>query len=179
MQTKDLGIGARVKHERYGEGIVSDISLDSVSVFFRQHGDKEFSIEYEGFEIIAEVPRPVDTLSLDDVESALAGVLQRFADFTPTVTIADRYKGGKMILAPRDESLSSKEIPIDTFFHKIVMVRDRLRVLEQQVNKSEKLDDAEKVQLQQYITRIYGSLTTFNVLFKDKADHFKGDSSKV
>lgn len=178
MTTKELGIGARVRHDRYGDGIVSEVSLDSVTVFFRQHGDKEFSIEYDGFEITKAVPRPDDALTLDDVESALAGVLQRFADFTPTVTIAERYKGGKLILAPRDESLSKKEIAIDNFFHKIVMVRDRLRVLEQQINKQDKLDDAEKVQLQQYITRIYGSLTTFNVLFKDKGDHFRGESSR-
>lgn len=178
MHTKELGVGSRVKHERYGEGIVSDISLDSVTVFFRQHGDKEFSSDYNGWEIISGVPRPVDSLSIDDVESALAGVLQRFADFTPTVSIAERYKGGKLLLAPRDESLSSKEVPIDVFFHKIVMVRDRLRVLEQQINKQEGLSDADKVQLQQYITRIYGSLTTFNVLFKEKGDHFKGESTK-
>jgi hypothetical protein len=82
-----------------------------------------------------------------------------------------------MILQPGDTSLKSKEIPIDTFFHKIVMVRDRLRVMEQRINSS-KLTDEEKVSLQQYITRIYGSLTSFNVLFKYKDDHFKGDSSK-
>lgn len=178
MTTKELGIGAKVKHDRYGEGIVSDISIDSITVFFRQHGEKEFSLDYEGFEIIKEVPRSENTLTLEEVESALAGVLQRFADFTPTVSIAERYRGGKVILQPRDTALSAKEIPIDTFFHKIVMVRERLRVLEQQINKQENLGDDEKIQLQQYITRIYGSLTTFNVLFKNKEDHFKGEGRR-
>lgn len=73
--------------------------------------------------------------------------------------------------------MAVKEVPIDTFFHKIVMVRDRLRVMEQKINSSA-LDDATKVDLQQYLTRIYGSLTTFNVLFKDKDDSFSGSKSR-
>ena len=82
-----------------------------------------------------------------------------------------------MILKPRDASLKSKEIPIETFFHKIVMTRDRLRVMEQRINSHKGLSGEEKVNLQQYITRIYGSLTTFNVLFDDRDYHFRGDSS--
>jgi hypothetical protein len=90
--------------------------------------------------------------------------------YTP---IADRFKGGTLLIQPKDANLQSKEIPLDTFFHKIVMARDRLRVLEQKINSSN-IADAEKVELQQYITKVYGSLTTFNVLFRDKEDKFAG-----
>ncbi|MBN1585933.1 MAG: hypothetical protein JW937_00715 [Candidatus Omnitrophica bacterium] len=87
--------------------------------------------------------------------------------------LGNKWQGGTLILKPENVEQQAKEVPIETFFHKIVMVRNNLRVLEQKINSNDKLADAEKVELQQYITRSYGSLTTFNVLFKSKADHFK------
>lgn len=83
-----------------------------------------------------------------------------------------------MLLKPGNPALQAKEIPVDTFFHKIVMLRDRLRVLEQNINAHSVLTDEEKINLQQYITRIYGSLTTFNVLFASKEDYFVGAKSE-
>jgi uncharacterized radical SAM superfamily protein len=74
--------------------------------------------------------------------------------------------------------MQPKEVPIDNFFNKIIMLRDRLRVLEQRINAHEVLSDEEKINLQQYITRIYGSLTTFNVLFRNDEDHFVGERGK-
>ncbi len=92
------------------------------------------------------------------------------------VGMADKWEGGALILKPGDSSLKSKEIDIEAFFHKIVMVRDRLRVLEQKINTHSNFTESEKVEMQQYITRCYGSLTTFNILFKKEEDKFQGMS---
>lgn len=94
--------------------------------------------------------------------------------YTP---LGDKWTGGKLILQPPSSSMATKEIPIELFFHKIVMLRDRLRVLEQNINAHKVLKDEEKIHLQQYITKIYGTLTTFNVLFKDKTDYFIGEKT--
>jgi len=90
------------------------------------------------------------------------------------VDIGDRWHGGELVIKPGREGTSDKSIPLDIFFKKIVQVRDKLRVLEQKVNGHKGLSNEDKVQLQQYITACYGSLTTFNVLFKEKSDHFVG-----
>ncbi len=88
--------------------------------------------------------------------------------------LAAKWEGGVLQLVPGKAELQGKEIPIDALFHKVVMVRDRLRTLEQRLNAHPKLTDAERVEMQQYITRCYGSLTSFNILFREKSDHFVG-----
>ena len=113
-------------------------------------------------------------LDQHDLEQIRAAVSDALAGELAPVELAKKWAGGKIEIWPREVGLGAKELPIDDFFHKIVLLRDRLRVLEQQINGHAKLDDADKVHLQQYITRCYGSLTTFNVLFRDKADHFSG-----
>jgi hypothetical protein len=173
---KILGIGSRVNHPTYGKGVVTNVTSLHYWVTFLDSGMETLDIDDSAIEIIEAVENEVDTVSFYEVETVFRKLLQRYSDISETIHIADKWKGGKLILEP-GTATQSKEVPIDTFFHKIVMVRDRLRVMEQKINAS-KLDDADKVDLQQYITRIYGSLTTFNVLFKLQDDYFVGEKSK-
>ncbi len=174
---KLLGIGSRINHSEYGFGVVTNVDSKHYWVTFQKNGLETIALNDE-FDIIEAVNQEVDSVSFYEVESSLRKILKQWSDVTEIVPIADKFKGGNLIIKPADANLSSKEIPIDTFFHKIVMVRDRIRVMEQKINSSKTLADQDKVDLQQYITRIYGSLTTFNVLFKLKSDHFVGAKSK-
>ncbi len=172
-ETGTLGIGSRVRHPAYGDGVVIRLHKAAYEVCFMLYGIKHVGLEYKQWDIIDAVAAE-EQVSFSAAEKSLMKILRHFSDITEEVPLGDRWEDGTMILKPADENLKSKEIPIVTFFHKIVMVRDRLRVMEQRINSS-KLSDEEKVNLQQYITRIYGSLTTFNVLFKYKEDQFSGD----
>lgn len=171
---KILGIGSRISHTEFGNGVITNVSSNMYWVTFMDNGLETIEIDSD-YEVIEAIENEVDTVSFFDVESSLVSILQKWSDATQRVAIADKWKGGTLVLEPGEAGLSNKEIPINTFFHKIVMVRDRIRVMEQKINSSKNLDDQEKVDLQQYITRIYGSLTTFNVLFKTKSDHFVGE----
>lgn len=169
----NLGIGSRIKSESFGIGVIVKVFPNTYGITFMQHGYMELS-QGDGLEVIEGLPKATDVVSMKDVEQTFKRLLRKYMGEHERVKLGDRWEGGTMILQPADENLRAKEIPIETFFHKIVMVRDKLRVLEQRVNSSKNLSDEEKVNIQQYITRAYGSLTTFNVLFKDKKDHFKG-----
>lgn len=173
---KLLGIGSRIKHNEFGLGVVTNITSKHYWVTFIENGLETIDIDSE-FEVIEGVEDEVDSVSFYEVETILKNMLKKWSDVSEIVPIGDKWKGGKLILEPKDTNLVSREIPIDSFFHKIVMVRDRIRVMEQKINSSN-LDDQSKVDLQQYITRIYGSLTTFNVLFKIKEQQFTGAKSK-
>lgn len=170
-----LGIGSRIRHADFGDGVIINVKSSGYNITFMQFGMKLIKLEYP-FEIIEEVERDSDLVSLLDIEMSLSKVLQRWSDFTEIVPLGDKWKGGKLILKPGRHDLSNKEMPIDAFFHKIVMLRDRLRVMEQRINSSN-LEDEEKVNLQQYITKIYGTLTSFNVLFKNTEHIFVGDKA--
>lgn len=168
-----LGIGSRIEHLEFGIGVITNVTTKQYWVTFIKNGLETIAIN-DDFTIIEAVENEVDTVSLYDVEKSLKDILRRWSDVTEIAPIADKWKKGTIIFQPEDANVSNKEIPIATFFHKIVMVRDRIRVMEQKINASKTLEEQDKIDLQQYITRIYGSLTTFNVLFKSKSDHFKG-----
>jgi hypothetical protein len=174
---QELGIGSRVRHANFGDGVVVNVKSHTYSIVFTAHGRKEMSRAQTELEIIEAIESPDDMISSADVERTLTQILRKWADVQEEVSLGNKWLGGKMILQPADKGLSGKEIPIDTFFHKMVMLRDRLRVLEQRINSHDKLTDEDKVNMQQYITRIYGSLTSFNVLFKFPHDYFVGEKS--
>jgi len=173
-----LSIGTRVRHPQYGAGIILDNQHSFYNVAFPNYGEKAVDKGYTDLEIIELAPAPEQRLSLGDVERLMTQVLREWSGVTETIPLGKRWKGGTLTLQPADPNQKPKEMPIETFFHKIVMVRDRLRVMEQQINSNKGLSDEEKVNLQQYITRIYGSLTTFNVLFESSEDHFKGEGKR-
>jgi len=171
-----LGIGSRISHNEFGKGVVTNVTSKHYWITFIENGLETIDLDSE-FDVIEATEDDVDTVSFYEVESSLVEILKKWSDASEVVPIADKWKGGKLILEPGDINLQSKEIKIDDFFHKITMVRDRLRVMEQKVNSSN-LEEQEKIDLQQYITRSYGSLTSFNVLFKLKSQQFVGQRSK-
>ncbi|MGB3607213.1 hypothetical protein, partial [Psychroserpens sp.] len=125
-----LGIGSRIDHGTFGKGVVTNITSKHYWVTFMDNGLETIDIDSE-FEIIDACEDEVDTISFAEVESSLVHILRRWSDASEIVNISDKYKGGKLVLQPKDTTLKGQEMPIDTFFHKITMVRDRLRVMEQ------------------------------------------------
>lgn len=176
---KALKKGTKVDHEKYGIGIITDVSLTSYEVLFERGGRLQFSKNRFEADILEEEADDIsgnadETVKAQEILDALERLLDRGAALQEVIPLGDKWEGGVMVLQPGNTDLKGKEIPIETFFHKIVMLRDRLRVLEQNINSHAKLTDEEKIDLQQYITRIYGSLTTFNILFDDKEHYFSG-----
>jgi hypothetical protein len=176
MQIEALHIGMKVRHPQYGVGTVKTISEATAEILFND-GKRTVAPEPSGLE-------PAEPqASIHALELPLAQVVQQTVDATIrrlglekpesfVEQLGARWHGGKAVMHPADPTLQTKEIPLETFFHKVVMVRNNLRVLEQKINAHDKLTDGDKVEMQQYITRSYGSLTTFNVLFREKEDQF-------
>jgi len=177
MNIETLHIGQRVRHPQYGGGTVKSLS-ETVSEILFDDGTRR-----------AVAPEPCGLAPLDPqvAVSGLAVPLKQFIHDTVAAAVAQmglekpdsvveqlgaRWHKGKLVLHPADPTLQTKEVPLEVFFHKVVGIRNQLRVLEQKINAHEKLTDGEKIEMQQYITRCYGSLTTFNVLFKTKEDQF-------
>jgi len=180
METNTLGVGSRVEHPHFGRGVVVDTATEFYVIWFKsQGGTKNIGKDFE-LKILEqkEAEGGNGTITIADIEEALDNILDRRLNEMQLVPMGNRWNNGTLILKPGDDSLQPKELPIETFFHKIVMVRDRLRLVEQKINAHKVLTDEEKVELQQYVTAIYGSLTTFNVLFKESHHQFKGMGGK-
>lgn len=177
MENVVLGIGSRVRHKEYGPGVVIQVKSNSYLITFLDFGNREILRDYQGLEVIDLMEPDEDLVSLEMIENTLTRILRTFSDISEIVPISDKYRGGTMILKPSNPELKPYEMPIGNFFNKIIMLRDRLRVMEQKINASN-LQDEEKIVLQQYITRCYGSLTSFNILFKNKSQIFVGEGRK-
>ena len=175
MEQTNLGVGTRLQHTLHGPGVIVGIRYATYQISFIHHGIKEIDkTDVHLDDIIPEnLTEEIETHS--EVEKSLLKILRLWGGLTENVPLGDRWRNGVILLQPADKTQKPKELPIDVFFHKIVMLRDRLRVLEQNINAHKQLTDEDKVNLQQYITRIYGSLTTFNVLFKNKEHWFVGE----
>jgi hypothetical protein len=177
MKIQELHVGMKVKHPQHGMGLVKAIAEHTADIRFddAMRTIAPETSELEPFEARASI-NGLDMPLAQFIEKTVQAALTELGVERPGQVVeqlGSRWHGGRVMLHPADAALQAKEVPMDVFFHKIVMVRNNLRVLEQKVNSHEKLSDAEKVEFQQYITRSYGSLTTFNILFKGKEDQFK------
>lgn len=178
MKIVDLRPGLQVLHPQYGLGEVKVLTEKTAEVLFNE-GRKTLTEE-----LVTELKPAEPRAKLEGLEKPLRDLIAEVVEATVeklnlkvdkdefSPQLAPRWAGGKVVLHPNDATLVTKEIELEVFFRKIVLVRDYLRVLEQKINAHPKLNDAERIELQYYITKSYGSLTTFNLLFKEKEQTF-------
>jgi hypothetical protein len=181
MNVEALHIGMKVRHPQYGVGTVKSLTELTAEIAFEDGprtvapGSSDLQ-PAEATATLSELEMPLANLIRDTAHAVVEALGLEQRDLV-VEGLATRWQRGTLVMQPAGSSVQPKEVPLETFFHKIVMIRNNLRVLEQKVNASDKLSEADKFDLQQYITRCYGSLTTFNILFKSKDDQFRTSQS--
>ena len=179
MKLQALHLGMKIRHPQYGIGTVKSISEHSADIRFedqlRTVSPEQSNMEpAEAQAEITGASVPLTTIIAETVHRLARELkLEREGEMEVVEQLGTRWRNGTMLLKPADASLQAKDVPLETFFHKIVMMRNNLRVLEQKINSHPQLSDAEKFDMHQYISKCYGSMTTFNVLFKQEEDQFR------
>jgi hypothetical protein len=177
MKIESLHIGQRVRHPEYGSGAVKSIAESIAEIQFDEGSKRAVAPEASGLSplepqaSVTGLAVPLKQFISETLEAAVAKLGLEKPDAVVD-QLGVRWHNGRMVLHPSDPALQTKEVPLEVFFHKLVGVRNQLRVLEQKINSHAALTDGDKVEMQQYISRCYGSLTTFNMLFKSKEDQF-------
>ena len=177
MKIEFLHVGQRVRHPEYGSGTVKTLAESIAEIQFDEGSKRAVAPESSGLSplepqvSVTGLAVPLTQFIHETLEVALARLGLEQPDAVVD-QLGVRWHNGRLVLHPADPASQTKEVPLEVFFHKLVGVRNQLRVLEQKINAHAVLTDGDKVEMQQYISRCYGSLTTFNLLFKNKEDQF-------
>jgi hypothetical protein len=178
MKIEALHVGMKVRHPQYGVGTVKTVSEQTAEIRF-DDGQRTVAPEAAGLEpaeaqvAVSGLNQPLKVFVTETVQAAIDAMGLEKPNAAPE-ELGVRWHRGKLVMHPADPTLQTKDVDIEVFFHKIVMMRNNLRVLEQKINAHDKLSEGEKIDMQQYITKCYGSMTTFNVLFRNKEGQFGG-----